>query len=132
MNLLIALTVATSAIGAVNFEDHEDNVLEPTTQQQGAQYATSGSWWKGNLHTHTFWSDGNDYPEMIVDWYKSRDYDFLALSDHNILSQGERWMDMSGGRGAGNPLVNYLKRFGDDWVSIGVMLMAVGLATVWW
>lgn len=80
----------------------------------------AANWWKGNLHTHTFWSDGNDYPEMVVDWYKSRGYDFLALSDHNVLSEGERWMDMSRGRGAGTPLVNYLKRFGDDWVETRV------------
>ena len=24
-------------------------------------------WWKGNLHTHSLWSDGDDYPEMIAD-----------------------------------------------------------------
>ncbi len=23
-------------------------------------------WWKGNLHTHSLWSDGNDYPERIA------------------------------------------------------------------
>ena len=27
-------------------------------------------WHKGNLHTHSLWSDGDDYPEMIADWYK--------------------------------------------------------------
>jgi hypothetical protein len=50
-------------------------------------------WWKGNLHTHTFWSDGDDFPEMIVSWYKEHGYHFLALSDHNVLSEGERWVD---------------------------------------
>ncbi|MCH7904210.1 MAG: histidinol-phosphatase [Armatimonadetes bacterium] len=88
-----------------------DDVLEDTT---------AARWWKGNLHTHTFWSDGDDYPEMVVDWYRSRDYNFLALSDHNILSDKELWMDMSGGRGAGRPLVRYLDRFGDDWVETRV------------
>jgi hypothetical protein len=43
-------------------------------------------WWKGNLHTHSFWSDGDDFPEMIADWYKTRGYHFLGLSDHNVLS----------------------------------------------
>ena len=77
---------------------------------------TATRWWKGNLHAHTFWSDGDDYPEMVVDWYKSRGYNFLALSDHNVLSDGERWIDMSGGRGAGTALAWYVDRFGDDWV----------------
>ena len=27
-------------------------------------------WWKGNLHTHSLWSDGDDFPEMIAEWYK--------------------------------------------------------------
>ncbi|MBR3220736.1 MAG: hypothetical protein IKF72_00775 [Kiritimatiellae bacterium] len=42
-------------------------------------------WYKGNLHTHTFWSDGKAFPEEAVAWYKSRGYNFLGLSDHNML-----------------------------------------------
>lgn len=75
-----------------------------------------GTWWKGNLHTHTLWSDGDDYPEMVVDWYKSRGYHFLALSDHNVLSQGEKWFDLSGSRGRGAVLEKVMARFGDEWV----------------
>ncbi len=47
-------------------------------------------WWKGNLHTHTLWSDGDDFPEMVAEWYRTRGYNFLALSDHNVLSQGNQ------------------------------------------
>ena len=76
-------------------------------------------WWKGNLHTHTLWSDGDDFPEMVVDWYKTRGYDFLALSDHNTLQQG------SIGVIATNPstlriLPKYTRRFGSNWVTHGV------------
>lgn len=49
-------------------------------------------WYRGNLHTHTLWSDGDDFPDMVVDWYREAGYDFLALSDHNVLSAGERWL----------------------------------------
>ena len=35
-------------------------------------------WFKGNLHTHSYWSDGDEFPEMIMDWYKDRGYDFVA------------------------------------------------------
>ena len=45
-------------------------------------------WYKGNLHTHSYWSDGDEFPEMITDWYKSAGYHFMALSDHNILAEG--------------------------------------------
>ncbi|MEA2707667.1 MAG: hypothetical protein QOF78_268 [Phycisphaerales bacterium] len=52
-------------------------------------------WYKGNLHTHSLWSDGNDFPEMIASWYRDNGYHFLALSDHNILSEGERWLTLA-------------------------------------
>lgn len=71
-------------------------------------------WWKGNLHTHSLWSDGDDYPEMIVDWYKQHGYDFLALSDHNILADHERWIGVvKSGEAA---FAKYLARFGKPWV----------------
>ena len=76
------------------------------------------SWFKGNLHTHSLWSDGNDYPEMIVAWYVDHDYDFLGLSDHNILSRGEKWVpeDLGARRGAIDGLKRYRARFGEEWV----------------
>jgi hypothetical protein len=58
---------------------------------------------------------------MVIDWYKTRGYHFLALSDHNVLSVGEKWFDLSSGRGAGNALVKYIERFGDDWVQTRVV-----------
>jgi len=75
-------------------------------------------WWKGNIHTHTLWSDGNDFPEMIAEWYRSRDYNFLALSDHNVLSEGIRWMKHSEivRRGGKDALAKYKARFGGGWV----------------
>ena len=48
-------------------------------------------WWKGNMHTHTFWSDGNDFPESVAKWYKENGYDFLVFTDHNIIHKGEKW-----------------------------------------
>lgn len=75
-------------------------------------------WWKGNLHTHSLWSDGNDFPEMISEWYRVRDYNFLAISDHNVLQEGTRWMPVSAvrSRSGDQAFDAYLKRFGDTWV----------------
>lgn len=54
-------------------------------------------WYKGNLHTHTFWSDGKAFPEEAVVWYKSRGYNFLGLSDHNIFQDDpDRWVGIIG------------------------------------
>ncbi|MFM7073603.1 MAG: hypothetical protein ACKO38_17585 [Planctomycetota bacterium] len=86
----------------------------PTT----ASAAPLGRWQRGNLHTHSLWSDGNDFPEMIVDWYKRAGYQFLALSDHNILSTTEKWIEVDAlaKRGAIGGLERYRERFGNDWV----------------
>lgn len=51
-------------------------------------------WFRGNLHTHSYWSDGDEFPEMIMDWYKSHGYQFVALSDHNILAEGGNGIDI--------------------------------------
>ena len=91
--------------------------------QEAKKEEDSLPWFKGNTHTHTLWSDGNDFPDMVVDWYKDKGYDFLALSDHNILSRGEKWMKSASiknrQKGDGpSALEKYRKRFGEDWVDI--------------
>jgi hypothetical protein len=81
-----------------------------------AASANTARWWKGNLHTHSLWSDGDDYPEMIAEWYKTNGYQFLALSDHNILLEGEKWIDATTNKGGAAAFEKYLKRFGTNWV----------------
>jgi len=78
--------------------------------------ADAPRWWKGNLHTHTLWSDGDDYPDMIADWYKSRGYHFLALSDHNTLQVTNKWTTVSTNRTSQLALQKYLARFGEKQV----------------
>ena len=45
---------------------------------------SGGLWLKGNLHTHTSRSDGSASPQSMVMVYAAQDYDFLALSDHDM------------------------------------------------
>ncbi len=52
-------------------------------------FALQGHWFKGNLHTHSTGSDGQLTPEEIIDWYRSRGYHFLALTDHGVLSEAQ-------------------------------------------
>ena len=73
-------------------------------------------WYKGNLHAHSYWSDGDDFPEMIMDWYKSQDYYFISLSDHNILAQGEKWKLIPKFYVHQKGFEKYLDKFGEDWV----------------
>lgn len=73
-------------------------------------------WYKGNLHTHTYWSDGDAYPEMVLDWYKSNAYDFIALSDHNTLARDEKWVKVIKSGSYETAFKKYLEKFGEDWV----------------
>jgi hypothetical protein len=80
--------------------------------------------WRGNLHTHSVWSDGTDYPEMIAAWYRDHGYHFLALTEHDLLQVGERWLDINApdegwpprNESARNALPAYRDSFGAEWV----------------
>lgn len=74
------------------------------------------AYWKGNLHTHSLWSDGDDFPEMIADWYKRNGYQFLALTDHNVLAEGEKWVPADANATRAKALKKYAARFGRRWV----------------
>ncbi len=74
-------------------------------------------WWKGNLHAHSFWSDGDDFPESILDWYKTNGYHFVALSDHNVMQVHQRWIAVSS-ETRKHSLEKYRARFGDSWVEM--------------
>lgn len=39
-------------------------------------------WFKGNLHTHTTNSDGDMAPADVIKLYRSRGYDFIAMTEH--------------------------------------------------
>lgn len=75
--------------------------------------AQEARWYKGNLHTHSLWSDGDDFPENIASWYRQRGYQFLAISDHNNVQSGEKWVKYADlyRRGAGPAVDRYLKTF---------------------
>ena len=73
-------------------------------------------WYEGNVHTHSLWSDGNDFPEMIMNWYKSNGYDFISLSDHNILAEGEKWVTIPAHPFRQQRFREYLEKYGKDWV----------------
>ena len=87
--------------------------------------AAEPQWFKGNTHAHSLWSDGDDFPEMITDWYVKNGYAFLGLSDHNTLARGERWLNQEAvekkRKGLGRKVIDkYRDRFGADWVQTRV------------
>ena len=51
-------------------------------------FTNSGSFWRGNLHTHSDRSDGCLTPQEVCRRYKAEGYDFIALTDHFIGQYG--------------------------------------------
>jgi len=53
-------------------------------------------WFRGNLHTHTTNSDGDSAPDVVVAWYRDAGYDFLAVTDHDVLTDPDGLRDAAG------------------------------------
>src|SRR5262249_18524095 len=49
------------------------------------------SWLRGNLHAHTTLSDGASPPEEVLADYEKSGYDFMAISDHDLLVPTEKY-----------------------------------------
>lgn len=99
-------------------------ILWGTSRSTGIPHASTSllaadetlKWYRGNLHTHTHWSDGDDYPEMVALWYSEHNYDFLAFTDHNTLLDKERWIDVAKSKGGEKAFERLKTRFPDGWV----------------
>ena len=67
-------------------------------------YAGDGKkkrWYKGNLHCHTYWSDGRAFPDQAIRSYRDAGYDFCAVTDHNRIDANRdfwRWVKPDEGR----------------------------------
>lgn len=44
-------------------------------------------WFKGNTHTHTTNSDGDELPRRVVRWYQDNNYNFVVLTDHGVRTE---------------------------------------------
>lgn len=78
----------------------------------------AGRWYKGALHTHTYWSDGRGFPEDCVKAYKDIGWDFVCITDHNRIGAGaDFWRDVEPDDGPWPPNVSravfdhYVKAF---------------------
>jgi len=58
-------------------------------------FASSGRFWRGNLHTHSTASDGHLAPAAVCELYRAAGYDFLAISDHFLERYGYPLTDAS-------------------------------------
>jgi len=58
----------------------------PLSPPRFAEEIDVATFQKGNIHTHTNWSDGDHPPQDVYLWYREHGYAFLAITDHNALT----------------------------------------------
>jgi hypothetical protein len=132
----LALALSAGLVGGsapVGAEQASDAVLRGDYREPPAR------WWKGNTHTHTWWSEGDAPPEVAAAWYVEHGYNFLVLSDHNMFQAGTIDAGLTGRQPGDNwyfswpvfwypfhttfggldaALATYREHFGDDWVQV--------------
>lgn len=80
------------------------------------------NWYRGNLHMHSFWSDGHHFPEMVAQHFKDAGYHFIAFTEHDRFQLGDKWIPVSGETATGRTLREsgflyaYRDAFGAGWV----------------
>jgi hypothetical protein len=82
----IELTIREDALPSVEFPKRLPLRSTPDAGQPNWKRSTDG-WYKGELHCHTYHSDGDSDPMDVVRRAEALDLDFLAITDHNVLSQ---------------------------------------------
>lgn len=111
---IIAVVAACGAVGLIlSVGGWQDETLAP---EQVLAADNVFKWYRGNIHTHTLWSDGDDFPEMVALWYRDRGYDFLSFSDHNTLLRSERWINPINSKGGQRAFDKLNAQFPQDWV----------------
>lgn len=60
-----------------------------------AETIDAKTFYKGNLHTHTSKSDGDDTPRVVLQWYKAHGYNFVAITDHDKYTPTPKGIETS-------------------------------------
>lgn len=101
---VIALSHISTCLAAQSASAKESFVLLADEDRQ---------WYRGNMHTHSLWSDGDDYLDNIALWYRENRYQFLVFTDHNVLPNTERWIDVKASKGGLAALEKLKSQFSD-------------------
>ncbi len=52
----------------------------------GVEKLHAQHWFRGNTHAHTANSDGDSPPDSVARWYRDAGYDFLFITDHEVIT----------------------------------------------
>ena len=84
------------------------------TSAKSQETAAPAQWYRGMIHMHSYWSDGQALPEEALALYKEGGCDFLVLSDHNRFQDNpDQWVEV-GKKVKPEILAAFEARFGAD------------------
>lgn len=110
--LLLSVLVALPLLAVLTLSERTPTPANAQTLQATGPL----KWYRGNMHTHSLWSDGDDYLESIASWYREHNYDFLVFTDHNVLADKERWIDVEKSKGKRKAFDKLKQKFPNGWV----------------
>ncbi len=67
-------------------EENAKNFTFPENRRIAPPAANGYTWFRGDLHMHTFHSDGNWTIKGLLDFAENNNLDFLGLTDHNTFA----------------------------------------------
>lgn len=88
----------------------------PAAWAQELKASDKLKWYRGNMHTHSLWSDGDDYMEQVAKWYSDNGYQFVVFTEHDILANKERWIDTEKNKGGRLAFEKLQKQSPEGWV----------------
>lgn len=72
---------------AQQLADEKERGFDFLTAPRVAAQKTNGyTWFRGDLHTHTFHSDGSWTVKAVLDYANANNLDFVSITDHNTFS----------------------------------------------
>lgn len=78
--------------GETQHTDFPSLLLLQTEPRPARRHANG--WYRGELHCHTFNSDGDSDPLDLIRAAEALELDFLAITDHNVLTQQIKMRDV--------------------------------------
>lgn len=92
----LLLSLAVPALSCRTAAPRGETVGEGTPSVRFEVPSTDGTrWYKGNAHTHTAESDGDSPPEAVIRWYKAHGYHWLAITDHDRITEPARFRELT-------------------------------------
>ncbi len=85
---LVAVALVAAALVVVRLRYGERALPAPASPAHVGTFSTTldiRQFQRGNIHTHTTRSDGTQSPRDVATWYRDHGYQFLAITDHNVL-----------------------------------------------